>query len=47
MKFEAAAGHNKRRKSPVPAAVAWTVPSRNGINAPLIQRQSNTGGDLE
>jgi hypothetical protein len=46
MKFEAAAGKNKDRELPVPAAIAWTVPSRNGVNAPLKHRQPNTGGDL-
>jgi hypothetical protein len=46
MKFEAAAGKNKDRESPVPAAIAWTAPSRSGINAPSKQQRPNTGGDL-
>jgi hypothetical protein len=47
VKIEAAVGNNKHRELPVPAAIAWTVPSRNAINAPLRQRQPITGGDLE
>jgi hypothetical protein len=47
MKCGSAAGKNKERELPVPAAIAWTVRSRNGINAPLKQRRPDTGGDLE
>jgi hypothetical protein len=46
MKFEADAVKNKDRELSVPAAIAWTAPSRSGINAPLKQWRPNTGGDL-
>jgi hypothetical protein len=47
MKSQCAVGKNKYLELPVPAAIAWTAPSRNGINAPLNSGGPNTGGDLE
>jgi hypothetical protein len=35
MKFESDAGKNKHVTVAVPAAIPWTLPSRNGINAPV------------